>query len=145
MTLIKCTQNQNDPSNEMLDWDHPLAGFSLFPLRGKFSRGCFPSLDVSEDKGNLYVQADIPGLKKEDLTLNIEGSVLTIRGERKSEEETKDKNYHRVERSYGVFERSFDLGYDVDQSQIKAQYKDGVLDITLPKAEKSKAHIIAVD
>lgn len=145
MALMKWKpRNENfAPSiyQDLLDWEHPFFGLSLFPSVTRAISGLrdswYPALDISEDKQNIVIRADIPGMKKEDIHLSVDDSVLTLRGERKREEERKDKNYHTVERSYGVFERRIDLGTRLDQSKIKAGYHDGVLEITLPKAEAS--------
>ncbi|MBN2029721.1 Hsp20/alpha crystallin family protein [bacterium] len=95
-----------------------------------------PSVDVVESEKNYEVVAEVPGLKKDDIRISIEDGYLTLSGERKKEEESKDKNYHRIERSYGKFERSFRLPKEVDTESIKAQYKNGVLKVEIPKTEK---------
>ncbi len=146
MNLIKCKPKQVDPFTQfdVFDLDHPFWGVSLFP-GFKSGESAWPSIDVSEDKVNTIVKADIPGLKKEDITLKVEGSVLTIQGERKTETEEKDKNYHRVERSYGRFERSVDLHLPIDQTKVKANYKNGVLEVIVPKIEKATASNIVIE
>jgi HSP20 family protein len=88
--------------------------------------------------------AEIPEMKKEDIKLNVSDDVLTITGERKYEKEEKNKKYHRVERSYGSFMRSFSLPENADGTKVSAEYKDGVLKIHLPKSEKSKPKAIEV-
>ncbi len=90
------------------------------------------------------VRADLPGLKKEEIDLSILGSTLTIKGEKKSENEVKEENYHRVERSYGLFQRSVQLPSEVDESKVEAAYKDGVLEVKLPKKEAVKGKKIAI-
>lgn len=143
MSLIRWKPKCNDPIENLLTKDWPHFGLTLFPeLEQVVKAGKFPALDVSEDKTNIVIKADLPGLTKEDVTLSLNGSLLTIRGERKSEAEGKDKNYHRIERSYGIFERSLDLGIQADQSKVQAKYKDGVLEIVVPKPEnKAVKHI----
>ena len=137
---IGWNKKEVSPFQEILDWDQPLFGLSLLPRLEKacpsFADSGFSAVDVSEDDKNIFVKADLPGLKKEEIHVSLDHDVLTIRGERKSESETKDKNYHRVERSYGVFERRIVLGTKVDEAKIKANYKDGVLELTLPKSEQ---------
>jgi HSP20 family protein len=103
-----------------------------------------PTVDISETENQYEVNAEIPGLKKEDIKLSVEDNVLTLSGERKVEKETDKKNYHRIERAYGKFERSFRLPKEVDAENIKANYKNGVLTVQLPKTEAVKPKEIAV-
>jgi len=103
-----------------------------------------PRADVSE-RGDAYViKAELPGVSKDDVKITLDENVLTVKGEKKQEKEEKDRNYHRVERSYGSFERSFRLPTSVKSDKIDAMYKDGVLTITLPKAEEAKPKEIEV-
>ena len=98
-------------------------------------------VDISEDEGAFHLEAEMPGLKKEDITLGVEEDVLTIKGERKQEKqenEEQGKNYHRVERVYGSFSRSFNLGELIDQKNIEASFENGVLHVNLPKAQQVK-------
>jgi HSP20 family protein len=103
-----------------------------------------PDLDITEDKDQYVLKADLPGLKKEDIKISVQEDVLTIEGERQSETVTENKKVHRVERSYGRFTRSLNLGNQVDSSKIKANYKDGVLELIVPKAEAKKPQSIDV-
>jgi HSP20 family protein len=103
-----------------------------------------PSVDVSETDGDYQIKAEIPDVKKEDVKVTVEDGVLTIQGERKQEKEEKGKKYHRVERSYGSFVRSFTLPDLVDEEKVKAEFKDGVLNLHLPKSEKAKPKAIEV-
>jgi len=103
-----------------------------------------PSVDVSETDGEYQIKAEIPDVKKEDVRVTLEDGVLTIQGERKQEKEEKDKKYHRIERSYGSFVRSFTLPDLVDEEKVKAEFKDGVLNLKLPKSEKAKPKAIEV-
>ena len=103
-----------------------------------------PSVDVSETDGEYQIKAEIPDVKKEDVKVTLEDGVLTIQGERKHEKEEKGKKYHRVERSYGSFARSFTLPDLVDEEKVKAEFKDGVLNLQLPKSEKAKPKAIEV-
>jgi len=100
-----------------------------------------PSVDVSEDKDNVIIKAEMPGMKKDDVKISIQDNVLTLKGEKKQE---KDANYHRIERSYGYFCRSFQLPTSVKTDTIKASYKNGVLNIILPKTEEVKPKEIPV-
>lgn len=97
-----------------------------------------PSVDIFETEGEIVVKAELPGMERKNITLHLENNVLTLRGERKFEKETKDENYHRIERSYGNFSRSFSIPATVDPEKIRADYKDGVLSIALPKKEQAK-------
>lgn len=103
-----------------------------------------PAVDIYEDEQGIHVKADVAGVKPEDLSVDVENRVLTISGERKLESTSDDKGYHRVERRYGSFSRSFALASDVNPDDIKADYKDGVLTVLLPKAIKNIKKQIAV-
>jgi HSP20 family protein len=103
-----------------------------------------PSVDVSETEGEYQIKAEIPDVKKEDVKVTVEDGVLTIQGERRQEKEEKGKKYHRVECSYGSFVRSFTLPDLVDEEKVKAEFKDGVLNLKLPKSEKAKPKAIEV-
>jgi HSP20 family protein len=103
-----------------------------------------PSVDIFETEGDIVVKAELPGMDRKDITLHLENNVLTLRGERKFEKETKEENYHRIERSYGNFSRSFSIPTTVDEEKIRADYKDGVLKIILPKKEQAKPKQIKI-
>jgi HSP20 family protein len=103
-----------------------------------------PLVDISEDDKEYLVKAELPDVKKEDIKLSIHENVLSISGERKYEKEEKGKKYHRVERAYGSFLRSFTLPEDADASKISAECKDGILKVHLPKSEKAKPKSIEV-
>ena len=103
-----------------------------------------PSVDITEDDKEYLVKADLPEVKKEDVKVTVENGVLTITGERKFEKEEKGKKYHRIERSYGNFLRSFTLPEAADGSKVNAEFKDGVLKVRLPKTEKAKAKAVEV-
>ncbi|NTW82115.1 MAG: Hsp20/alpha crystallin family protein [Chlorobiaceae bacterium] len=102
-----------------------------------FSSMITPSfrVDISEDEKALYVSADMPGMKKEDVRVSMEDDVLCISAERQQEEEEKKKGYHRIERSWGSMSRSFTVGENVDAENISASYDNGVLKVTIPKKE----------
>jgi HSP20 family protein len=103
-----------------------------------------PAVDVSETDGEYQIKAEIPDVKKEDVKVTLEDGVLTIQGQRKQEKEDKGTKYHRVERAYGSFVRSFTLPDLVDEQKVNAEFKDGVLNLQLPKSEKSKPKAIEV-
>jgi HSP20 family protein len=103
-----------------------------------------PTVDISESEGEYLIKAELPEVKKEDVKVTVENGVLTLQGERRQEKEEKGKKFHRVERSYGSFIRSFTLPESVDESMVKAEYKDGVLNLHLPKSERVKPKAIDV-
>ena len=103
-----------------------------------------PSVDIFETEGEIVVKAELPGMDRKDIVLNLEKNVLTLKGERRFEKETKDDNYHRIERSYGSFSRAFSIPATVEEDKIRAEYKDGVLRIVLPKKEQAKAKQIRI-
>jgi HSP20 family protein len=118
---------RSEPDNEMLavaDWA--------------------PSVDISETDNAYVIKGEIPGVKKEDVKVTVEDGMLTIQGERKQEKEEKGKKFHRVECCYGSFVRSFRMPDDADESKVKAEFKDGMLNVTLPKSAKAKSRAINV-
>jgi len=106
--------------------------------------GFNPALDVEEDEQEYRISADLPGVDPKDLNVSLESGVLTLSGEKKEESEKKDKNYHRIERSYGSFSRSLRFPNDVNADQVHAEFQNGVLRIRVPKAESSKPKRIEV-
>ena len=103
-----------------------------------------PTVDISESNDEYLIKAELPDIKKEDVKVTVEGGVLTLQGERRQEKEEKGKRFHRVERSYGSFVRSFTLPESVDEGGVKAEFKDGILNLHLPKTEKVKPKAIEV-
>jgi HSP20 family protein len=103
-----------------------------------------PPVDIYEHEGNIVLKAELPGVDPKEVDVRLENNVLTLRGERKFGSEVTRENYHRVERSYGSFSRSFTLPAVVDQQHIKADFKDGVLQVTLPTREEAKPKQIQV-
>lgn len=97
-----------------------------------------PSVDIFEDGNEVVVKAEIPGVKKDDLDVTITENSLTISGEKKQEEKVEKKNYHRVERSYGSFCRSFRLPENVNGAKAKASFKDGLLEVRMPRTKEAK-------
>ena len=110
------------------------------------SRGDWmPPVDIFEnDRHEIVLKAELPGISREDIDIRVENHLLTIRGERKRDEETKQENYHRVERVYGAFTRSFQLPSTVNTEQVSAEFKDGVLTVVLPAREEAKPRQIQV-
>ena len=103
-----------------------------------------PCVDVSENKDNVIINTEIPGMSKDDVKVSVQDNILTLSGEKRQEKEEKDANYHRMERSYGSFSRSFTLPTSVQPNKVKATYKDGILRITLPKTEEVKPKEIPI-
>lgn len=103
-----------------------------------------PRVDIVETENEFTVKAEIPEVKKEDVKISVEDGVLKISGERRQEKEEKNKKFHRVERFYGSFMRSFILPDNVDESKVDASFKDGILSVKLPKSEKTKPKAIEV-
>jgi HSP20 family protein len=103
-----------------------------------------PAVDIFETEGEIVVKAELPGIDRKDITLHLEKNVLTLRGERRFEKETKEENYHRIERAYGGFSRSFAIPAMVDEEKIRAEYRDGILKIALPKKEQAKPKQIKI-
>ncbi|MBN1272120.1 MAG: Hsp20/alpha crystallin family protein [Candidatus Aminicenantes bacterium] len=103
-----------------------------------------PAVDIYETEQELILTAELPGMEEDDIEIRIEDSNLTLKGERKFEKETKEENYHRIERAYGSFYRSFSLPPHIDQEKIKAENENGVLKITMPKKPEAKPKNIKV-
>lgn len=104
-----------------------------------------PVIDIEEDNDSYYVRAEVPGIKREEIKISVRGNALSLSGERKQESETKNKTFHRVERSYGRFKRTISLPSEIDADKVKATYKDGILLVTLPKPESTKPKEIEVE
>ena len=107
--------------------------------------GWSPVVDVCEDESKIVVKAELPGMTEKDIEVNILDDTLTIKGEKKKEEENKEKNYHKIERSYGAFQRSIALPAPVTQEKVKASFKNGVLEIVMPKEEEARPKQIKVE
>jgi HSP20 family protein len=145
MTLVRW-----DPFRELEDMSERLNRvFSRQPVRNSGKENLtvadwMPTVDISENEAEYLIKAELPEVKKEDVKVTVENGVLTLQGERRQEKEEKGKRFHRVERSYGSFVRSFSLPESVDENAVKAEYKDGVLNLHLPKSEKVKPKAIDV-
>lgn len=109
-----------------------------------FSEEWSPAVDISESSDSYIIYAELPGMKKDDVKITMNDNVITLRGEKKKETEKKEGTFSRIERSYGIFERSFTLPVTVKSDAIEARYNDGVLTITLPKKEEAKEKVIDV-
>jgi HSP20 family protein len=104
-----------------------------------------PALDVYEEKDDLIVKAEIPGLTKDEIDISLEGNTLTIKGEKKKEEEVKEEDYYRCERSFGSFARSIELPVDVQTDKVNATFKNGLLEMRLPKSEHARKNVVKVN
>ncbi len=142
-TPMRELQNMQEEMNRLME---RFFGPSLVETPGEltFSGNWYPMVDVTETKDELVVTAELPGMKKEDIRISYRDGLLTIEGERKQDLEEKDVNFHRVERRYGRFSRTFQLPVPVNEKKINAVYKDGILTIHLPKADEAKAKEIPV-
>ncbi len=123
----------NDLLNERNFWDWAEGRTQLLP-----------AVDVEESENDYVFRAEIPGLKKEDVKISLVDNVLTLAGEKKAEERRQDRTYHRVERTSGSFRRTYSISKPIQADKISAQYKDGVLEITVPKAEEAKPREIEI-
>lgn len=120
--------------------------FGRMPSRKPMLEGVWaPLIDMEETNEEVLVKAELPGLRKQDVKISLSGDRLHISGERTKEKEEKGKTYHRVERAYGRFERLLTLPAEVEAGKVKATYKDGILHVRLPKAEKAKPKEIGIE
>ena len=119
------------------DWDYPA-------LLDK-EKTWVPAFDISENEKEYIVKAELPGIDAKDLDITLSEGILTVKGEKKQEKEDKGENYHRIERSYGSFQRSFYIPEKVQTDKVDANYKDGILKLTLKKDKKSEAKKITVN
>ena len=142
-----------EPLREMEDFQNRLSNLFGRPMRRSNGHGreditladWTPVADITEDEKEYLIKAELPEMKKEEVKVTVENGVLTISGERKFEKEEKKKKYHRVERGYGTFVRSFTLPEDADANKVKAEFKNGLLRVHLPKSEKAKPKEIEVN
>jgi HSP20 family protein len=139
-----------NPWKDIEDMEKRLSTFLRQPSRTNGDKEAMtvaewsPLVDISEDEKEYLVKAELPEIKKEDVKLTVQDNVLSISGERKTKKEETGKKYHRIERSYGSFLRSFTLPEDSDGSKVAAEYKDGLLEVHVPKSEKAKPKSIEV-
>jgi len=119
--------------------DEMLRGFFEGWETPLYERTHWPAVDVADNENEIVVNAEVPGCKAGDIDISVHGTTLTITGEKKLEDRKKEKGYYHVERTYGSFRRELNLPTDVDAAKVEAVCKDGILTITLPKAERAKA------
>jgi HSP20 family protein len=150
MKTLTRRQDAWNPFREMEDLQDRLSSLLRHPFRGLDTEEHMtasewaPQVDITEDDKEYLIKADLPEMRKDDIKVTVENGVLSIRGERKLEKEEKGKKYHRVERSYGSFVRSFGLPEDANGSDVNAEFKDGVLAVHLKKSETAKPRSIEV-
>jgi len=144
------------PFTEMSRWEREMEriledffGRRLRPFRDEWWPGITvgvrePALDLYEEKDEIVAKAEVPGITKDDIEVNITDGLLTIKGEKKKEEEIKEKDYYRSERTYGAFSRSLTLPTEINPEKVRATFKNGVLEIHLPKSEEAKKKEIKV-
>jgi HSP20 family protein len=140
------------PYRNMLNCNHEMANlfddfFSTTRARGEGEQTpptWAPDVDLMESKDGYTLRAELPGVSKEDVKVTLAEAVLTLSGEKKFEQEVKNENFHRSERVYGKFSRSFRLPHPIDADKIQAEYRDGVLTLTVPKAESAKFREIEI-
>lgn len=146
--LVKHTNRWIDPFDLITDLQggvNRLFSSTLHPRSHDGFGEFLPSLEIKEDEGHFFVHLDAPGMERKDLDISVSGNTLTVKGERKEEEHKKGKGYFYSERRYGSFQRSVELPAEVIPDKVAANYKNGVLELTLPKSEKAKAKQIKVD
>ena len=139
------TSNRWDPFKDLISLQERMNRLfeeslskSKRPEEGVMGGSWSPMVDVFETESNVVMKAEVPGMAREDFNVEVKDNVITLRGERRFQKGVKEENYHRIERNYGKFQRSFTLPFEVDRDNIEAHYKDGVLEVTLPKTEKTK-------
>jgi HSP20 family protein len=138
-----------DPFRELNEFQNRLGSFFGQTPAQKSNEGTMlsrwsPAVDIIEDDKEFLVKAELPDIKKENVHVSVDNGVLTISGERKFEKEEKNRRYHRVERSYGTFTRSFSLPDGADAGKVRAEFKDGVLQVHMQKSESAKPKQIEV-
>ena len=143
MRLIPYINNSLTPSTNRF-FEEFLDGFSFISSPSADREHFVPSVDIIEKDGNLILHAELPGMTEKEIDLKLEGNTLTLKGEKKMENEDKKSNYHRLESFHGSFTRSFRLPDSVDFERIKAEYKNGVLTVTIPKKPEVKPREIPV-
>ncbi len=140
-----------NPRRDLFNWHNRMDGFldnffypTLHGEKEDFLWNWEPAVDIYETDSHIVVKAELPGVDKKDISVDLNGRVLTLRGERSTDNEVKEDNYYRKERCYGKFERSFTLPEGVEPDKVEADYKDGVLKIGIPKPEEHKSKQITV-
>ncbi len=141
MFLKRYQPNSHPLRREMSDLFENV--FQAWPFE-RAGGSTFPALNIWEDAESFHAEADLPGVDPKDVDIQVEGNVLTLRGEKKNETEDQGKNYHYVERVYGTFQRTVQLPSNVDPEKVAASYKNGVLTVTIAKKPEAKSRKIEV-
>jgi HSP20 family protein len=135
MTLIKY-----EPFRELENFDDKITSLlNTFPdFISEYEESFYPKIDISEDERNIYVDAELPGLKKNDLKISLKDNILTLNGEKKNIKENKNKSFYRSERTYGTFSRSFTIPGEINPDTIDAVFEDGILKVVIEKVKEKK-------
>lgn len=145
---MTATRFDRDPVETMMrlqdDFARVLNPRAAQPREHMSSRVWSPSVDVYEDSEVIVIRADLPGVNQSEIDIEMTGDTLTIRGERKFEDEVHRDNYIRVERQFGLFQRSFTIGIPIEPDKVKANYRNGILELTVPKAEATRPKKVLV-
>jgi len=148
MRLVPCVRESETPSRFSPEATRFFEDFfDEFPFGGSLLQNrdqWMPAVDILEKDGNLVLRAELPGIDEKEIDLKLEGNVLTLKGERKVEKDEKKANYHRVESYHGAFSRSFKLPDTVDRDKIRAEYKNGILTVTIPQKPEVQPREIPV-
>ena len=141
---MNTSRYDRDPFDTLLRLQDAFSPRPAQPREHVSSRVWSPMVDVYEDGNAIVIKADIPGMKQEDIDIEMESDLLTIRGERKFEDEARRDSYVRVERQYGTFQRTFTIGVPIEADKVSATYRHGILELTIPKAEVTKPKKVQV-
>ena len=147
MTLIKwhpVTSLSSEFANMQREIDRMFGSLQGGVLDNGDNAAWLPAVDIVENDGAYVVRAELPGVNKDDVKITVENDILTIKGEKKNEKESKENQFTRIERSYGSFQRSFTLPSSVESGKIEASFENGILTVTVPKAEEVKPKQIEV-
>ncbi|MHC2068097.1 Hsp20/alpha crystallin family protein [Bremerella sp. T1] len=145
--MVRPQTQSESKSHALANWSSEMDNLfeSFFrPVRQSASGAWMPAMNISESEGSYQVDLELPGLGAEDVNVELHDGKLTISGERKTEEQSEDRRWHRVEHVYGKFERVLKLGMPVDDENVSASFKNGVLSVTIPKSEQAKPKKIEV-
>jgi HSP20 family protein len=133
------------PMNEVDDMSRLWDELWRRSLRPAASGTWYPPVDIKENENEYTLIAELPGMTKDDVKISVTDNIVTVRGEKKTQVEEKNENWHQMERTYGVFERSFTLGMSVNPSNVKARFENGVLTVVLPKSDEARPREIRIE
>jgi HSP20 family protein len=137
------------PRNFLVRRNTPFAGlfddfFVPLARTGESAEGILPSVDIYEKDSKVFIDAELPGVAKENIHIDVKGRLLTVSAENRGDNEVKDENTYRRERRYGKFERTFNLAFDIDPEKVDAKYENGVLTLVIPRPEEQKPRQVAI-